>query len=542
VRLTGDGTGALGNPQAFNLNLPQYLGSLTIDYLTLMRRPDANPAPLLVIQHGVGSFGRELCISYELDGNALVCNHTPVQGPLVAGDLNGSVPGVPPDEIITAEPGDKLGIFGFAPQFPLSWSESNRPVPGGVESVALGHLDGDGLLDIVTGQFVNSLDARVDSIHYFTWDPGALKPTPTALPSIPGLDAVAVADIDGDGHNDVVGAGGFGQGVIHLGDGAGHFDGGQPLAQLASGGTRVTMAVADLTGDGLAEVVVSDYRANAVMVYCNASKGAGGACTRPVAVDDAAVLVEDAAATAIDVLANDTDADGGPKLAVSVTQPAHGSSALAGTGVTYRPDADYCNDLGGAPRDTFTYTLNGGSTATVSVTVQCVDDTPPVIIPPAVITPVPTAAPVPAPTPARTCDNPGTVPFTVGTPGDDVLVGSAARDVLSGRGGDDCLLGRGGDDRISGGTGADLLNGSSGGDRLNGDAGDDKINGGNGNDDITPGAGKDKVAAQGGDDMISARDGARDTIDCGAGRDKVTADRTDVVKSCEYVKRAKRRG
>ncbi len=32
-----------------------------------------------------------------------------------------------------------------------------------------------------------------------------------------------------------------------------------------------------------------------------------------------------------------------------------------GTGLTYQPDADYCNDPGAAPTDDFTYTLNGGS-------------------------------------------------------------------------------------------------------------------------------------------------------------------------------------
>ena len=50
------------------------------------------------------------------------------------------------------------------------------------------------------------------------------------------------------------------------------------------------------------------------------------------------------------------------------------------------------------------------------------------------------------------------------------------------------------------------------------------------------------MTAGGGNDTISARDSTRDTIDCGGGVDKVTADRTDVVKNCEYVKRAKRRG
>ena len=61
----------------------------------------------------------------------------------------------------------------------------------------------------------------------------------------------------------------------------------------------------------------------------------------------------------------------------AVTQPAHGSAAIAGGGLTYQPTAGYCNDLGGTP-DTFGYTLNGGSAATVAVTVQCVGVVPPV--------------------------------------------------------------------------------------------------------------------------------------------------------------------
>ena len=90
VRLTGDGTGALNNPKAFQLYLPPYLGSPTIDFLALVRRPDANPAPLLALQHAVGSFGRQLCLSYELDSEKLICSPTPVRGPLAVGDLDGA--------------------------------------------------------------------------------------------------------------------------------------------------------------------------------------------------------------------------------------------------------------------------------------------------------------------------------------------------------------------------------------------------------------------------------------------------------------------
>ena len=96
----------------------------------------------------------------------------------------------------------------------------------------------------------------------------------------------------------------------------------------------------------------------------------------PTAVDDAATAAEDSAAGAIDVLANDTDSDGGPKAIASASDPANGTVVLTGgspgarTGLTYEPDADHCGP------DSFTYTLNGGSTATVSITVTCVEDAP----------------------------------------------------------------------------------------------------------------------------------------------------------------------
>ncbi|HSD24094.1 MAG TPA: N,N-dimethylformamidase beta subunit family domain-containing protein [Solirubrobacterales bacterium] len=98
----------------------------------------------------------------------------------------------------------------------------------------------------------------------------------------------------------------------------------------------------------------------------------------PAAVRDPVSLTEDDPATAIDVLANDTDIDGGPKTVGSVTQPAHGTVVRNsdGSGLTYQPNANYCNFPGGAPTDDFTYTLNGGSTATVAMTVDCVDDPP----------------------------------------------------------------------------------------------------------------------------------------------------------------------
>ncbi len=90
-------------------------------------------------------------------------------------------------------------------------------------------------------------------------------------------------------------------------------------------------------------------------------------------------MLEDAAATAIAVLVNDTDVDDGPKAITAITQPTNGTVVTTGggAGLTYEPDADYCNTQPGGTPDTFTYTLTpGSSTATVAVTVTCVDDPP----------------------------------------------------------------------------------------------------------------------------------------------------------------------
>ena len=94
-----------------------------------------------------------------------------------------------------------------------------------------------------------------------------------------------------------------------------------------------------------------------------------------MAVNDSATVAEDSGANAINVLANDTDIDGGPKAVDTITQPAHGTAAIISSGpdagkINYSPDSNYFG------ADTFTYTLNGGSTATVTITVTPVDDAP----------------------------------------------------------------------------------------------------------------------------------------------------------------------
>src|SRR4051794_4701610 len=107
----------------------------------------------------------------------------------------------------------------------------------------------------------------------------------------------------------------------------------------------------------------------------------------PVAVADSKTLAEDAAATTINVRANDSTGpanESSQTLTItSVTQPAHGTVAItnAGADLTYTPAADYNGP------DSFTYTAtdngttNGvanpkSATGSVSITVSEVNDTP----------------------------------------------------------------------------------------------------------------------------------------------------------------------
>ena len=93
----------------------------------------------------------------------------------------------------------------------------------------------------------------------------------------------------------------------------------------------------------------------------------------PAAVDDAASVAEDGSVL-VNVLANDTDADGDSLTLVSVGTPGNGTAIIEAGQIRYTPDADF----NGA--DSVVYTVsdgNGGTdTATVSLTVDPVNDSP----------------------------------------------------------------------------------------------------------------------------------------------------------------------
>ena len=89
--------------------------------------------------------------------------------------------------------------------------------------------------------------------------------------------------------------------------------------------------------------------------------------TAPQAVDDSAETTE-GVAVLIDVLANDSDADGDALTVASVTQPTNGATAIQTDGsIAYTPTAGFTGE------DSFSYTISDGAdqaTANVTVTVD----------------------------------------------------------------------------------------------------------------------------------------------------------------------------
>ena len=96
----------------------------------------------------------------------------------------------------------------------------------------------------------------------------------------------------------------------------------------------------------------------------------------PVAVDDTATVLEDAALTSIDLIANDTDADGDTLSLTAVSTAGTGTVAVNADGlsVDYTPAANFNGT------ETITYTVSDGvltdATGTLTITDTAVNDAP----------------------------------------------------------------------------------------------------------------------------------------------------------------------
>ncbi len=231
---------------------------------------------------------------------------------------------------------------------------------------------------------------------------------------------------------------------------------------------------------------------------------ANAAPTGGVANDDAVSTNENAALSG-NVESNN---GGGADTGVTAVTEVNGNAVSVGTQITlpsgalltlnadgtfnYNPNGKF-DYLGGptsgasniSATDSFTYTVNGGDTATVTVTINGVDST------------------------------------------GDILNGNGGNNTINAGTGNDTINGLGGDDNLSGGTGNDIINGGDNNDTLNGDDGNDKLNGDNGTDTLNGGLGADLLHGGAGDDHLFGGadndtmygDGGNDDMHGGTGND-----------------------
>ena len=232
---------------------------------------------------------------------------------------------------------------------------------------------------------------------------------------------------------------------------------------------------------------MDNVTANRVMEITEEDNGAVN--TPPVASDDSAIA-ESGVAANIDVLANDSDADG-DALRLSIdTSPSNGTAVVNNNGtpnnfnddsITYTPNNNFTGS------DEFVYQvadlLGGIDTATVAITV-----------------------------------NPEAPNIIDGTEGSDRLTGTADNEIINGLGAGDILRGFGGNDTLNGGAGNDNLLGGFNDDVLNGDAGNDLLIGGFNSDILTGGTGSDRFR------FADPSDGVDEITDFTSGVDRIEID------------------
>jgi Ca2+-binding RTX toxin-like protein len=140
-------------------------------------------------------------------------------------------------------------------------------------------------------------------------------------------------------------------------------------------------------------------------------------------------------------------------------------------------------------------------------------------------------------------DGSSATPSTLeGTNGPDSLVGSLGPDAIRGRAGSDTLAGAGYPDTLLGGAGADTLQGGTNNDLLLGGGGDDSLDGGLGSDVLRGGGGDDRINGANefidggaGDDVLDLTVGFGDsgTLEGGSGDDEIRAYGSAVVRAGE---------
>jgi len=185
--------------------------------------------------------------------------------------VKGSHPG------FTAIPGSQSGI-GVENRVPDSLLLANRVLAQGA-GVCLGDVDEDGRVDLF---FASTLGPNTLYRNLGGWKFEDV--TATAGLAAPGRQAsgCAFADVNGDGHADLLLVSITGPNAVFLNDGTGRFTEHRDLGLDPEGKGSTTLALADVDGDGWIDLYVGNYKPYTPVDRYSATERAFGHITRQV--------------------------------------------------------------------------------------------------------------------------------------------------------------------------------------------------------------------------------------------------------------------
>src|SRR5580658_3763965 len=199
----------------------------------------------------------------------------PAGGPdaVAVADFNGD--GIMDMAFVT--PGGAMGVMLSTGN--LTYTSEYYPPPAGLgqlETIVIGDFNHDGFPDIAVGGFLSGVGVYLNNGDGTFSGPATFASDETTF-------GLATADVDGDGNLDLIG-----QGFVLLGLGNGLFEEPAPLAQVSArpaGRVRAgtapkatsvigsPVAVADLNGDGIVDVVDAPDQGGPAFVYLGNGNG-----------------------------------------------------------------------------------------------------------------------------------------------------------------------------------------------------------------------------------------------------------------------------
>jgi hypothetical protein len=152
--------------------------------------------------------------------------------------------------------GNGNGTFQNAVNYDACAQEAN--------AVAVADVNGDGIPDLVVASYCSDGGCGSGAVSVLLGSGGGtFQPTSTYSTGGSGAGGIAVADVNGDGHPDLVVANLSGSVGVLLGVGNGNFE---PVVAYSAGESAPQLVVADMNGDGKPDIVVPDETGVAVLL------------------------------------------------------------------------------------------------------------------------------------------------------------------------------------------------------------------------------------------------------------------------------------